>query len=368
MSPFTIHLRLTKNCNADCIYCSSWVDEDAGRMQLEDVMKSLEFLVSFIQPITNIDFKHVTIQYVGGEILTYPPQELFEIVTNVRNFFNKRNISFHDGVQTNLLGPPDRIDNILNLFGSSISTSFDSFSKKRTFRGCSDKYRQMTSTGIKRIEGNLGHSVSGVFTLDDRSSSKNAVNEYKIANDNRAGFTIRPVFIGGKDIELLSMSDLTDVMNRVFDSWFLKGVIKVEPFYSMLVRTLNPDNKTCKGCHFQSDCASRSLNIDPNGDLYVCYDMADGGHCLLGNAIEEHFDIAVWSSLNSRQTALPEDCKVCPYLSACQGGCMSEAYDSTGDIYGLTPYCSTWKSIFSKMHSEIDLHGKDVVSTWVSSL
>jgi sulfatase maturation enzyme AslB (radical SAM superfamily) len=44
------------------------------------------------------------------------------------------------------------------------------------------------------------------------------------------------------------------------------------------------------GCPYWRSCSANSLNIEPNGDIYTCQEMADVGVGKLGNAISGEWD------------------------------------------------------------------------------
>ena len=47
---------------------------------------------------------------------------------------------------------------------------------------------------------------------------------------------------------------------------------------------------------------------------------------------------------------------------------MSKSIESTGNIYGLTLYCDTWKSLFSKIDIEMKKHKPVDINNWLSKL
>lgn len=95
----------------------------------------------------------------------------------------------------------------------------------------------------------------------------------------------------------------------------------------------------------------RSLVIEHNGDVYAC------DHCVypgyrLGNIITDLLPDMVKKSLNSgfgltKETALPEYCKECDVLAACQGGCPKHRFAKTcyGEP-GLQYLCHGYKEFF----------------------
>lgn len=87
--------------------------------------------------------------------------------------------------------------------------------------------------------------------------------------------------------------------------------------------------------------------VDNDGAVYTCWDFAAMDKMRVGRIDMEKekfafkFELLKWNFRNVTQ--MPE-CKKCPYLFACRGGCASKAYNKTGDL--SNPYCGETKEIF----------------------
>lgn len=368
-SGLVLHVRLTKHCNADCSYCSSWQSKPDDRLSPEDLLSCFHYLFTNVYPRLNVFTSSVTVQYVGGEILTYPKNDLSRAVISVRNFLEGNNIHYMDGVQSNLIGSAGRLNHLIGLFGRRIGTSVETFASDRTINGSSARYKSTFKNSISHLN-TQGVNPGAVFTMDENNYT-DALKEYEQAEKDHRNLTLRYVFEGGREVNQLPTDLLTEAYLVVFEKWFIKSKIIIEPFMGMLknrIGTLTNNYSGCRGCHFQSDCASRSINIEPNGDLFVCYDMADADRFCLGNGIHKTFDYDLWNMINGRQINLPVDCKSCEYLSDCQGGCMVEALEAERGLYGKTPYCNTWKALFHKMDEKIKATQLDKLTNWLNTL
>ena len=185
--------------------------------------------------------------------------------------------------------------------------------------------------------------------------------------------TFRPIFKGGiKQVQLNSALDMQEAMVELFDHWFMKLPTIVEPFYQLCEARLNEVSGLGRvestSCAFQSDCTTKSINIDPNGDLHVCLEMADSGLPPIGNGLLGKWDEQALSVYSSRSENLHKDCLSCPYLKSCQGGCMYEAIAQGQGSHGKSFHCSTWKSIFGRIDKAISTHGAEVVRDWIHRL
>lgn len=374
MKRFTLHVRMTKKCNADCSYCSSWQEHPITYMETEQFKKSIDYIVDYVLPLYGFDGEEeaaISIQYVGGEIAIVPKKVLYPCVFYARNRFSEIFSNVTDGVQSNLIGSPKRINSIITLFGERVGTSVDSLGTSRTVARSPEKYREIFEKNIKLL--NERRVIPGRIYVVDYQGLSRASYEFKRAEKEGYNLTFRPVFHGGRDVGAATPEELSLSLGEVFDNWVMKSNISVEPFHQLLNERLyeitNDERLAFRfGCPFQNDCAEVSLNLEPEGDLYVCLDMADSNQMRLGNAVKSDFDIDLWKRLNSRREHLDSSCKSCSYLKSCQGGCMSEAIHSTKSMYGKTELCGLWKTIFAKIDENIETHGIDKVKNWCLSI
>lgn len=103
-------------------------------------------------------------------------------------------------------------------------------------------------------------------------------------------------------------------------------------------------------CIHAKQCG-RSLVIEHNGDIYAC------DHCVypqykLGNILSNDLSAMVDRSLQSgfgitKETKLPQECRTCGVLAACQGGCPKHRFATTSaNEPGLQYLCMGYKSFF----------------------
>ncbi|WP_137297121.1 SPASM domain-containing protein [Psychromonas sp. SP041] len=371
--PFTLHVRLTKACNANCTYCSSFMENPDKYMNLESYQKSIEFFWSKLQE-KNINVTNLTIEYVGGEILLVPPEVLKSQVLFARDFFKKQNVNLSDGAQTNLIGSKRKVIEIQNLFDGRISTSIDSFTDQRRVGDSAKKYKVIMMTrenDIMREEQSLSR-VPAVFTMD-KTSIKFTEDEVNKARRENRNLMIRPVFIGGSSIESITPDELADVLVSTFDKWFMRSMSILDPHMSLLEKRiqtkLNVDPMYERSyCSFQNDCAAKSMSLEPNGDLYVCQELADAGKGKIGNTLNDEWDDLAWTTMSKRGENLDSDCLSCPYLKDCQGGCMMHAIQDGNGPYGKPSYCKAWKAIFARIDKALEDIPYDRIESWLKRL
>ncbi|MGH0003779.1 radical SAM protein [Pseudovibrio ascidiaceicola] len=365
---FVLHIRPTSSCNADCSYCSSWRMKSQPYLSVDAYRSSIEYLRDKVLPVVSGGsmFKALSVQFVGGEVLTLPRDYFYEIVSITRQLLEPVSQLYIHGVQSNLVGSPDRILQLDTLFSGNIGTSVETFGNRRTLAGNPLKYRQRVDSSRELLKKRRSRNVGATFVLDAQGV-KYAHKELQRAMEEEYNLVLRPVFQGRSSIDAPPMDELEDIYMTCFDEWALKTTVHVEPFSYLLARRAKV---TLCGtmCPYKADCAETSLNMDPNGDLYLCFEMADSGHFKMGNAAEKTFDIETWEKLRGRKKYAMEACGTCPYFEDCQAGCMYESLETTGTIEHATGYCPIWKKLFSRMDDLIAEHGQRRVTDWLASL
>lgn len=371
METMTMHVRLTKACNADCSYCSSWESDPSERMDPENFKRSLSYIWAKWKE-KNIHPEFVTIEYVGGEILLIPQLELEEIVTFARKFFRKKGIELRDGVQSNLISSERKLHYLYKLFDGRIGTSFDNTTDQRTIKGSSKKYNDIFNQNYDFYKREYGKSIPGVFTLD-KSSINGLRKELIISKKQSTDISIRPVFEGGsKNINSLTPKEVGEAFVDAFNFWFLKSHVVLHPHFELLEKWINDlennSQKTGDLCPFQNNCAERSISLEPNGDLYVCQELGDTNDFRLGNAIYENWFENSWNVVSKRSENLNDDCKRCEFLSVCQGGCMMQAIQDGAGPYGKPHYCEAWKMIFSTIKNAVENNDLSRIKRWLKKI
>lgn len=370
----TLHIRITKKCNADCSYCSSFESNAKDLMDLADVEKSFIFIK---ESIIKYDIgglrDYITVQYIGGELLTVPIDYLRAYCEIVEKHLSPLFKNYRQGCQTNLLGSQNRIDDLLDLFNGNLGTSLDTFTNQRTLAKSPEKYKTFFLKNLSYTKKHTGKNLSSIVVIDQKMAP-HISDQILYAEEKKMHITLRPVFNGGMPIESLESTSLMNMYENLFKNWFMKSPICIEPFFSLtekrLLKYIKTQNilPTISGCPFQHNCATSSLNMEPDGTLYVCLDMADSKHFPIGNALNEFINVEVMDLLKSRSQKLSVDCLNCDYFAECQGGCMNEAIEQKNDVFGKTNYCSIWKNTFKLIDENIHNYGAENVQQWIECI
>lgn len=370
MNHFTYHVRLTKACNAECSYCSSWQAKPA-KMTVDQYIDATKYIFETYLPSIGVSPEHITIQFIGGELLAYSIRDIQEIVDWSKGYFVPTVGGFSFGGQSNLIGSSRKVELLFDVFEGRIGTSFDNFSEMRTLAGSHENYRTSFNRSINALEESR-QPIPGVVVLTNDHESV-FVEEYRIANRAERDITFRPLFSAGLATSTGGLAELqARSLLSIFEDWAMKGRVKVEPLYSMFrKRVLAVDGLATdliSGCPSQKDCTSKSISLEPNGDMYLCQEMSDALVAKIGNAYEKNYDSNVVDILSFRQVSLSDDCISCDYIDSCQGGCMLEAYQHSSSFYDKPPLCDAWKTLYSAMDKLIIDNGVVRTNSWLRGL
>jgi radical SAM protein with 4Fe4S-binding SPASM domain len=322
--------------------------------------KALTWIADTVFPWIGVGPQHhLTIEYLGGEVLLVPQDDLAQSVATARRILGPKVRRIRDGVQSNLIGAPRRLDGLVGLFGHNIGTSWDNHTSQRTLYGNPEAYKKRLGQSLDHLRARHNLTPGRVLVVDAHT----APHLRQEVLDARAGgydLVLRPVFQGGSpDVEHAPVDMLTQAYMEAYEAWDTTGGgtntrSRIEPFQSLWEKRQDSHANRVphSGCPFQSDCAWKSLSLDPDGSLYICQEMADAQHYPLGNARTGTFHTETWNLLARRTQHLDASCKKCPWLSACGGGCMNEAIERFGDPFAKTELCPVWTSIFTHIDAQ----------------
>jgi radical SAM protein with 4Fe4S-binding SPASM domain len=358
---FTLHLRLTRDCNAHCSYCSS-AGVSEGRMSQEDFKKSINWISEvFFKRLRIGKNHHLTAEYLGGEVLVIPHNELSSNVEYARSVFNPMVKNYRDGAQSNLISSPRRVKELYDLFEGRIGTSWDTKTGQRHIRGKAELYTAILQTSLKTLKEERDSNPGRVIVIDEKTAPYMA-QEVEDAINGKYSLVFRPVFQGGSpEISPASLDNLMENYIAAYNVWISKGMPeRIEPFSTLMERRFVDLTGKIQGistslqyCPFQSNCAFKSLSLDPDGSLYICQEMADSNNYKLGNAISGTFNEEIWKRLSKRSSKLNKSCQTCTWRNSCAGGCMNEAIQHHGDPFAKTELCPLWMRIFTEIDKDL---------------
>jgi uncharacterized protein len=147
-------------------------------------------------------------------------------------------------------------------------------------------------------------------------------------------------------------------LTAVFGEWVRHdvGEVFVQLFDTTLARWLDQPGGLCI---FQETCGE-ALALEHNGDLYSCDHFVEP-EFLLGNITKQPLTDLIISRKQftfgkNKRDQLPETCRSCEVLFACNGGCPKNRFllTSRGDL-GLNYLCPAYKLFFTTVREPMNL-------------
>lgn len=144
--------------------------------------------------------------------------------------------------------------------------------------------------------------------------------------------------------------DFGHFLNAIFDRWVRHDVgrIHVQLFDVALGKWLGLPGGIC----VHAETCGRALAVEHNGDVYSCDHYVYPDH-RVGNLMTDDLATLVDSAPQSdfgraKHDTLPRQCRECPVLFACNGGCPKHRFAHTADGEpGLNHLCASYGNFFT---------------------
>jgi len=151
-------------------------------------------------------------------------------------------------------------------------------------------------------------------------------------------------------------AEIGDFLCRVFDRWISQdaGRIVVQNFDEALRPVYGEEHSLCV---HRETCGNVAV-LEHDGSFYACDHFVDPAH-RLGSLTERSLadlasDPALKAFGDAKRDRLPEFCRKCDVLEACNGGCPKDRLDFTPDGEpGLNRLCSAYRSFFRHSRPEL---------------
>lgn len=361
----TVHVVIakpTRVCNADCSYCSSppYGSERAAK----EAKWSFEDFVRYYDKIVPHLADGATWIWHGGEPMLMG-MEFYERTKRHADEIAKRTgrrIFF--SMQTNLLGYDEKWKRVFeDVFGGSVSTSFDPDEENRTIKGNPETYgrifRKALSAALKdgfspMVLGTYGEKSAGMMEkMYDWSMS--------LEKDGKS-FPVRfnymhPTGRASDGGEAIKPRTYAEALLRIYERWLMDAPsFTVTPLDQMLKKAVGMDGEG--HCPWTRRCGGRFVGLEPDGSVYNCSDFADlGREHSFGNlndsTLAELFASEPARRARRRSANLPQSCFECEHFRECEGGCMRDAELFENGMHGKFHYCESWKMVFARIKESV---------------
>ncbi len=168
-------------------------------MSTEDFMSAIDFIAEHIFPRLGVGQEHfLTVEYLGGEILLIPEDEIREAVSYSRRILGKMVRGYRDGAQSNLIGSSRKILFLHDLFDGNLGTSWDNHTGQRHIQG-SPRALSRHTPQIPADSRNRAGTYARQSSCVDSSSASFLEAEVHDAISGGYDLVLRPVFQGGSN-------------------------------------------------------------------------------------------------------------------------------------------------------------------------
>lgn len=151
----------------------------------------------------------------------------------------------------------------------------------------------------------------------------------------------------------------------IFDEWVRQdvGEVFVQLFDSTLARWMGQPPGVCS----MAETCGHAGVIEHNGDVYSC-DHFVFPEYRLGNIHEDSITTMMYSPRQrafgqAKRKGLPQQCRQCPWLFACNGGCPKDRFATTTDgETGLNYLCTAYQAIFEHIAPYMDFMREELLN------
>lgn len=346
--PFHIMIIPTLGCPSNCKYCWS-SEENSPKMSIETIKEISEWLKDFRND-------SVTFTFHGGEPLLAGADFYREALPILVEGVKPRNVAF--AIQTNLWKMTDEIAEIFAEYNIPVGSSLDGPKELNDYqRG--KGYFDKTIRGYE-IAKEHGLKVRFITTFTSHSVNyKDDIFNFYLENGWTLKFHPALPSLRGDEPEkwALDPEEYGRLLIYLLDK-YLENMGQID--------VMNIDH-LCKGvfggrgavCTFV-DCMGDTFAVGPDGGIYPCYRFVGMPKYLMGNVYDRPSmeDLArsdAWKLMFAYKEYVDQNCKACPHINYCRGGCPYNAITPTnGEIKGVDPHCISYQMIFDEINKRVN--------------
>jgi len=321
----TVVLSLASTCNINCTYCHNYTYFSTFGREVVMSEEVLSRIISSYLSFAGINHqKRIQFVFSGGEPLSVGVKYFNRIIQIQNKFLKKTDIQVINSIQTNGTLIDQNWASYIKDNNFSIGISLDgpkSIHDKQRFnhKGKETLYRVLES--IQILQAN--DIPFGFLTVITKNSLNHEEEIYLfLCGLNPTGLGFLPCIDRGP---VISPEEYAEFIIRMFDLWFEDGnyQIPIREFKYLLLTMLGVKNDP-RLCDYFGDCP-RTINICPDGTIYVCDNYIGMKEGKLGNILDLDFVELVHSNefqeFNRAAKNVPQKCRNCAYFVYCRGGC-----------------------------------------------
>ena len=357
--PFVVMAKpVGSRCNMRCAYCY-YLEKGQFSAHARQTRMSFDLLEKLIrQTIEASDGPVVSFTWHGGEP-TLAGIDFYKKAVELERKYLPRGWQAWNNLQTNGLMLNDAWCKFLrdNRFdvGLSIDGAAWVHDKNRRDRGGAGTYERVVKAA-RRLQA-VGIQPDLLCTVN-ADSAADPLGVYRGLRELGTGWAqFIPIVVrlpdGSIAPESVTPDDYGDFLCAVFDEWVTHdlGILDVQLFAETARIWAGGEASLC----WMVPTCGRVLIAEEDGSVYSCDHFVDGEH-RLGNLANAKLEALANSGRqfkfgDAKRDALTAECRRCPWLSCCNGGCLKDRFGLSEDGEpGQYYLCRGLKKFFSHAH------------------
>lgn len=355
----TVIAKPTKQCNADCQYCSTPPD-GKDKWRLDDFKRYFDKLAP------KMSGQAVWLWH-GGEPMLMGPDFYYKAYEHARQQLPQIRFS----MQSNILGySTHRWKELLEtVFKRSISSSYDPDELNRTVKGSATRFHKIFFDKLDMMLAD-GFRPSVIGTYTDSSAPLGTTLYERSKGKGNAAFSLRfnyryPVGRVYGEGAAIAPQVYGQMLLDVYNRWIVDNPpFMITPLDEMLGKVVGTEGSRCP---WTNSCGGRFLSIDPDGSTHNCAEFGSLGQSLVeeglpdiytyGNlkdkTVDELLASPAASDMRRRRVDVPQSCKTCRHFNECEGGCARDSALYGRGMGGKFYYCESWIMVFDRIKESV---------------
>lgn len=333
-------LHVAHSCNLACTYCFAGQGKYQGEqalMSFETGKRALDFLIEHSGSRHNLE-----VDFFGGE-----PLVNFEVVKKLtayaRSIEKEHNKNFRFTLTTNGVLIDDDVIDFCNHEMSNVVLSLDGrkevndrFRKTINGKGSYDLILPKFKKLVAARKGK-GYYMRGTYSRYNTDFVKDILH---MADEGFSELSMEPVVAAPKDPYALREEDLPilleqyDILGKEMDRRRKEG--RPFTFYHYMIDLAGGPCivKRVSGC----GVGTEYMAVTPSGELYPCHQFVGDERFCLGDVFNGVKNQELREEFRGCSVYAHRECDDCFARFFCSGGCVANAYHTTGKLTGVYDY------------------------------
>ena len=349
----TAVLKPTHACNLACTYCYVFDRSSYTAMTDEVLNRTTAALFKLVRPGGEL-----VLLWHGGE----PSLQSVSFYEKALLYQRNSRIRVKNIFQTNGYYVEDRLLRFLADNNFSVGVSLDGpahlHDRCRITRDGRGTFAKVIDTIHRMKSLNIPFGAVCVITKQNKDHTREI---YDFFHTEQIPFRINPLINAGAAKENpiyhhITPEEYTEVVLEFFRLWYedTSSTLRVATVED-IIKSIMTGVHT--GCHDAPNCQENFLSIGPSGDVYPCGRFEGRPSYCYGNVIEDSLSSILESSVRTRLLERSAEtipgCGECKWLKICNGGCMHNALEDTGDIMNRDILCRAYKRIYAEIEETL---------------